>query len=121
MPTLALGQSATPGTTIELEPIVIDGTSGALATAEERQRDTPGGTDLLRAETYRDKATVTLSDVLDGAPGVVVQDFFGGFDQPASRSAPRPRDRILSRWRSVPAGWSAAERSCRFLGVGPID
>lgn len=47
MPTLALGQSATPGTTIELEPIVIDGTSGALATAEERQRDTPGGTDQI--------------------------------------------------------------------------
>ncbi|ABV93191.1 TonB-dependent receptor [Dinoroseobacter shibae DFL 12 = DSM 16493] len=82
MPTLALGQSATPGTTIELEPIVIDGTSGALATAEDRQRATPGGTDLLRGDSYRDSATVTLSDVLDGAPGVVVQDFFGGFDQP---------------------------------------
>ncbi|MEM7061003.1 MAG: TonB-dependent receptor plug domain-containing protein, partial [Pseudomonadota bacterium] len=86
----AFGQSATPGTVLSVEErdlvgedIVVQGEFLDPATiAERRKKVTPGGVDLLRLSDIDNHPIVTLSDALDGMPGVVVQDFFGGFDQP---------------------------------------
>lgn len=82
LPCAALAQSASPGSVVALDPIVVGGASGTQAEAETRLAATPGGTAVLGAARFRDRATVTPSDALDAVPGVVVQDFFGGFDQP---------------------------------------
>jgi iron complex outermembrane receptor protein len=79
----ALAQSAAPGATVTLAPLTVEGVAvSAAALAEERIAAKPGGSSVIRAETYRDRPVATLSDALDTAPGVIVQDFFGGFDQP---------------------------------------
>lgn len=82
-PLPVLAQSATPGATVYLKPVTVE---GATITPEEQARDrleaTPGGTGLVVTEDLAGKADLTLSDALGGVPGVVVQDFFGGNDQP---------------------------------------
>jgi len=83
LPGLALAQSAAPGAVVTLAPITVEGAAlDAAAVAERRLGAIPGGTGLIRAENFAARPVVTLSDALDAAPGVVVQDFFGGFDQP---------------------------------------
>lgn len=83
MPGPALAQSATPGAVVTLAPVVVEAEAPEdVDVAEERLRETPGGAALIRSERFKKRATVTLSDALDATPGVVVQDFFGGFDQP---------------------------------------
>ncbi|MCA8907538.1 MAG: TonB-dependent receptor [Rhodospirillaceae bacterium] len=82
-PCTAFGQSAAPGTVITLDPVVVEGeTPTAMELADERLQATPGGTSLLDLDALPEQANVRLSDVLRQAPGVVIQDFFGGFDQP---------------------------------------
>ena len=82
-PGVAAAQSATPGTVITLEPVTIEATAiNDVDVAAERLRETPGGAALIRSESFTNRKTVTLSDALDASPGIVVQDFFGGFDQP---------------------------------------
>ncbi|MFC3337369.1 TonB-dependent receptor family protein [Paracandidimonas soli] len=51
-------------------------------TAQERKRldQVPGGTNLIVPKEQERQAT--LRDVLDYQPGIVVQEFFGGLDQP---------------------------------------
>lgn len=79
----AFAQSAAPGTVISLTPIVVQGQTAAdIDLAQERLAATPGGTALIRADETPTQANVRLSDTLRRAPGVVIQDFFGGFDQP---------------------------------------
>ncbi len=75
----ALAQSAAPGSVIVLDPVVIQGDATAA-----RFRATPGGVALIdRSEPpTAEEAAPTLSDALSGTPGVVVQEFFGGNDQP---------------------------------------
>lgn len=78
-----LAQSATPGATV-LEPIVVTApqqqdTSSAL---RERFAVLPGGVALVTADDLPGSGNLTLSKALAGVPGVVVQDFFGGNDQP---------------------------------------
>lgn len=79
----AVAQSATPGSSVTLAPITVE---GLPVTTEERARDrleaVPGGTGLVAAEDLDGKADLSISDALSGVPGVVVQDFFGGNDQP---------------------------------------
>lgn len=82
-PLPALGQSATPGATVYLAPVTVEGTTASPAEqARERLEAIPGGTALVTAEDMAGKADVTISDALRGTPGVVVQNFFGGNDQP---------------------------------------
>ncbi|MBL27783.1 MAG: TonB-dependent receptor [Rhodospirillaceae bacterium] len=82
----AFGQSATPGTTIHLDPIMIEGKADrAAAEAEiagEKLRALPGGTALITRADMTGRADVTVADTLSTVPGVVVQSFFGGPDQP---------------------------------------
>lgn len=69
-----------------LSPVVVKAplTQGALQ-ADLRQEKArldavPGGTNLIQPQ--QELRLVTLRDALDFQPGLVVQDFFGGIDQP---------------------------------------
>ncbi|WP_233352095.1 TonB-dependent receptor family protein [Pseudogemmobacter humi] len=75
----ALAQSVAPGATIQLGTIHLD----ADNPVKLRFGATAGGVALIdRSDTPGDKAAPTLSEALSGTPGVVVQEFFGGNDQP---------------------------------------
>jgi len=72
----AQAQSATPGF---VEDVVV---IGRRASAAERLNATAGATGLIEADDLPQSANLTISRALAFAPGVVVQDFFGGNDQP---------------------------------------
>lgn len=76
LPHTALAQSATPGATDEI--IVIAPRSPVVA----RLDAAAGGTAILSADYMPASANLTISRALADVPGVVVQDFFGGNDQP---------------------------------------
>lgn len=70
---------------VELEPLRISGqrqapASQSVEAARERLARVPGGTNL--AEPQAETRLATLRDALDYQPGLVIQDFFGGTDQP---------------------------------------
>lgn len=81
--TTVMAQSATPGSVVYLDAVTV---TGKRETPEEiaRQRleAIPGGTAVVTADQLEGKANVTTGDALSGVPGVVVQNFFGGNDQP---------------------------------------
>jgi iron complex outermembrane receptor protein len=52
------------------------------ATVQERFNALPGGADVVPQRDFPDTANLTVSRALSSVPGVVVQDFFGGNDQP---------------------------------------
>ncbi len=53
---------------------------GTVQKERERLAQVPGGTNL--AEPQKETRLATLRDALDYQPGIVLQDFFGGTDQP---------------------------------------
>lgn len=73
----ALAQSAAPGSVIVLDEITINADKTA-----QRFRDTPGAAMLIDRAEEAGQAVPDLADALSGVPGVVVQEFFGGNDQP---------------------------------------
>ncbi|MBN8969477.1 MAG: TonB-dependent receptor [Rhizobiales bacterium] len=79
----SFAQSAVPGVQMSLEPIIVEGTA---QNPTEKLRDQinalPGGATLVTSDQFPDTANLTLSRALSTVPGVVVQDFFGGNDQP---------------------------------------
>ncbi|PWC44234.1 TonB-dependent receptor [Azospirillum sp. TSO22-1] len=76
----AYGQSAAPGAAVVLDPVTVEGSSDG--TLRKRLEAIPGGTALVTEEEQAGKPNVTIGDVLATVPGVVVQNFFGGNDQP---------------------------------------
>ncbi|WP_374467637.1 TonB-dependent receptor family protein [Ferrovibrio sp.] len=79
----ALAQSATPGSVIVLDPVTIEGKKEKPDDAARRRLEAiPGGTALVTSDDLEGKANVTIGDALSASPGVVVQNFFGGNDQP---------------------------------------
>ncbi|MCK6452323.1 MAG: TonB-dependent receptor [Alphaproteobacteria bacterium] len=81
----AFGQSATPGAAVTaLPPVTVEAAAPSVPETIVRQRleALPGGTALITREDLTGRANVTLSDSLRTVPGVIVQDFFGGNDQP---------------------------------------
>lgn len=120
--TSALSQSAAPGASVDLPPVVVEGTTPrpspkankskatgptssasaqaspladeAAAAGADGNQSTPaaearrkldaiaGGTDVVTNQEMGPKATASLSEMLAFVPGVVVQNFFGGNDQP---------------------------------------
>jgi len=100
----ANAQSAAPGTVVQLEGITIQGapdlpgTSSAVPSTGDGNAGTgslqplteaqlkldaiPGGTAVIGPEDVKARANVTISDTIATVPGVIVQDFFGGNDQP---------------------------------------
>lgn len=82
-PEPARAQSAAPGATVVLDTVAVEGHGeSAAAVARKRLEAVPGGTALVVDEDLAGKTNVTISDALAGVPGVVVQNFFGGNDQP---------------------------------------
>ncbi|MBN9672682.1 TonB-dependent receptor family protein [Roseibium aggregatum] len=80
----ALPQSAAPGTTILLDTIeVLDDSSGQdVETARQRLNEMTGATAIVDRSRYEGQADVSLKSAIGAVPGVVVQNFFGGNDQP---------------------------------------
>ncbi len=78
----AYAQSATPGSTTTLEPIVISGGRDTKEAAEKRLKALPGGVAIISPGDEAQPAVPTVSEALSAVPGVVVQRFFGGNDQP---------------------------------------
>jgi len=72
VPTLAPVQVQGQDTSTPLQP--------APAKAQARLLRIPGGTNLIEPE--KEVRSITLRDALDYQPGIVVQEFFGGIDQP---------------------------------------
>ncbi|MGH8463319.1 MAG: TonB-dependent receptor plug domain-containing protein [Pseudomonas sp.] len=72
--------------TPSLAPVVVSGqaVSSALEPSvrqtQAELRAVPGGTNLIQPQ--QEVRLTTLRDALDYQPGVVVQEFFGGLDQP---------------------------------------
>lgn len=109
-----LAQSASPGATVALDPVTVEGprraaapsaararTAGSRRVAPVPMRASPvvadaaaeaivrarfnalaGGVALVTRQDFPTTANLTVSKALSGVPGVVVQDFFGGNDQP---------------------------------------
>ena len=79
----AFAQSTAPGAIVVTEEIVV---RGRLIPEEERAEEKldaiPGGTGLVAAGDLDGQANLNLSDALSSTPGVIVQNFFGGNDQP---------------------------------------
>ncbi|MBT0782143.1 TonB-dependent receptor [Paracoccus sp. pheM1] len=73
----ALAQSAAPGAVIVLDEIEI-----RADTTARRFEATPGAVTLIDRSEAMGEAAPTLADTLSEVPGVVVQEFFGGNDQP---------------------------------------
>jgi len=76
LPQAALAQSATPGATDE---IVVIAPRSPIVTRLNAQA---GATAILSTETMPASTNLTIARALADVPGVVVQDFFGGNDQP---------------------------------------
>lgn len=76
--TAGFGQSASPGSTA-LEVVVVTAPRNVL---EERIDSLPGGADLVPTQDIASTANLTISRALAATPGVIIQDFFGGNDQP---------------------------------------
>ena len=77
--TQGFAQSATPGATV-LDPVFVD--AGSNEPVAERFGALPGGVALVTQEEMPLTANLTTSQAMRMVPGVVVQDFFGGNDQP---------------------------------------
>ena len=106
-----LAQSATPGSTISLDPIVVEqsrrpvrstaraptsrparpaprepvsinASEQAADNVRKRLNVLPGGVALVPQQDYTNAGNPTLAAALSGVPGVVLQSFFGGNDQP---------------------------------------
>lgn len=72
----------TPAAITDLDAVKVTGSYESEAVRQERARleRIAGGTNLIQPQKLARLAT--LRDALDYQPGIVVQDFFGGFDQP---------------------------------------
>lgn len=81
---LALAQSATPGATTTLQTITVTGSRWANTADEAARRlqALPGGVASVDVDATPAPAIPTVAQALEAVPGVVVQRFFGGNDQP---------------------------------------
>src|SRR3990167_5195907 len=81
--TAALAQEGTALPSVTVQSTRASATLPLRSTAQaEREKldKVPGGTNL--AEPQKEARLATLRDALDYQPGIVLQDFFGGTDQP---------------------------------------
>jgi len=79
---ICYAQSATPGATL-LKPIVITAPREEDSFSSRTKLESlPGGTSYIAAEEMPGAANLTGSKAFFGTPGLIVQDFFGGNDQP---------------------------------------
>ena len=76
-------QSTAPGAIVVTEEIFVQGRLlEEEEVAEGRLDAIPGGTGIVADDDLTGKANLNVSDALASTPGVIVQNFFGGNDQP---------------------------------------
>lgn len=79
----AVAQSAAPGASVRLPAVSVSASAQTPdADARERLQAVPGGVSVIGPDDRPDTANRSIADTLKGTPGVVVQSFFGGNDQP---------------------------------------
>lgn len=78
--TAAGGDTALPAVTVRAERDASLPLRADLASQRRRLDQAPGGTNLVQPQ--EEGRLATLRDALDHQPGLVIQDFFGGTDQP---------------------------------------
>ncbi|MFN3229077.1 MAG: TonB-dependent receptor family protein [Asticcacaulis sp.] len=78
-PCAAVAQSVQPETP---EVIVTARRTSDQDVSRQRAQLIPGGANVVGQTAYRDKGQVILSRALSQTGGVIIQDFFGGHDQP---------------------------------------
>ena len=75
-----------PKEAIALEEVVVSDNPSLIANSESLSRKkldkVPGGTNIANLKDLSEKRSQTLKDALVRQPGVVIQEFFGGNDQP---------------------------------------
>ncbi|HET8899271.1 MAG TPA: TonB-dependent receptor [Rhodanobacteraceae bacterium] len=78
----SLAHAADVSDATDLETVKVTASSRSASVQREQQRllSVAGGSNLVEPQTLARLAT--LRDALDFQPGIVVQDFFGGLDQP---------------------------------------
>lgn len=81
---MALAQSATPGSSTVLQTITVEGGkwNDNVEQARKRLQAIPGGVAVVSPQQEGGSVVPTVSEALASVPGVVVQRFFGGNDQP---------------------------------------
>lgn len=67
---------------VDLGEVVVTAGRTPLTIARARATRTPGGASVIATADFEAEGAVILADALASAPGVVVQSFFGGDDQP---------------------------------------
>lgn len=79
----ALAQSAQPGAgaVFDLGTLELDSSTTAQRLRDQISR-IAGGAGVIESETYEQTPNPTVADALATEPGVIVQEFFGGNDQP---------------------------------------
>lgn len=66
-----------------LEMLVVrENAPGSAEAVREELKRVPGGVNFINTEALKDKSAATLGSALAYQPGVVLQEFFGGMDQP---------------------------------------
>lgn len=80
---IAMAQSAQPGAGVvyDLGTIVLDA-EGKAQLLRDRMAQNAGAAGVVGREDYDQTPNPTVADALAGQPGVIVQKFFGGNDQP---------------------------------------
>lgn len=75
-------QSASPGAEVVLAPIIVSADGTVSDEIAKKLLALPGGANVVSKESYDESGNLTLSRALSEVPGVIVQTFFGGNDQP---------------------------------------
>lgn len=82
LPPATMAQSAGPGAVVILSPLKVEGVETSADEARRRLEAVAGGIAVIDGDDLLGKLDLNLADTLATVPGVVVQTFFGGNDQP---------------------------------------
>lgn len=80
--TFAVAQTASPGTPVILDKVIVDGGHNSADIIRKRFENMAGGVSVIEQRDMPFSANLTMARALEQAPGVVIQNFFGGNDQP---------------------------------------
>lgn len=76
------GQTASPGAPVILQPVILDSRENSHAILSKRFDSMAGAVSVIDKNEMPFSGNLTMARALEQIPGVVVQNFFGGNDQP---------------------------------------
>ena len=76
------GQTASPGAPVILKPVILDSRQNSHAILSKRFASMAGAVSVIDKNEMPFSGNLTMARALEQTPGVVVQNFFGGNDQP---------------------------------------